>query len=277
MVESPDGDDRTSGTVQSVMRALDVLEAVAQGGPSSSLTSICGQTGLPGPTAFRLLNTLAIRGYVIKTARREYSIGPSFIAYNSIAGESLGSLSDALLADLVERTAEAASLVMRDRYSGIVMAHRAPSSGGLFAGVGNGLPLHATAAGKCLLASLEARKLTHYLKSAKLTRFTEHTITSASVLRSEIEQARRAGFALEREEYERGVCGAAIGVPGVRGFALCVSGPPLRFTDEFCHAVALPALRDTARILGSELETHFPRPGWRPHAPVEAQAKGIGL
>ena len=74
--------------IQSVDRALDVLEELAKGGTSSSLALLAERTGLPGPTVHRILRTLASRGYVIKTARGEYSIGGAFFALTTTAGRS---------------------------------------------------------------------------------------------------------------------------------------------------------------------------------------------
>lgn len=269
--------ERSSGTIQSVMRALDVLEVVAQGGPSSSMTYIAEETGLPGPTVFRLLNTLAVRGYVIKTAQREYSVGPAFLAYNSLSGGGLGRAVDDVLGGLVERVGESAVMAMRDRYSAIFVGHRALGSGGLFAQVGNGVPLHATAVGKSLLSTMPTKSLTRYLKTSNLSRYTERTITEPRLLQAEIERVRDAGYALEDEEHEVGVRSVAVPIPGMVDFAVAVYGSPLRLTDDAIESAVVPLLREMASVVGTDLQEQFPRSPKLFAAPVEAQFLGYGL
>lgn len=278
MIDSTEDNERSSGTIQSVMRALDVLEVVAQGGASSSMTHIAEETGLPGPTVFRLLNTLAVRGYVIKTAQREYSVGPAFLAYGSLSGSSLGRAADGVLANLVEHVGEPAIMAMRDRYSAIYVAHRVAAVGGnLFAQVGSGVPLHATAVGKCLLASMPIKSFTRYLKTATLVRFTDRTVTDPKVLQAHITKVREAGYAISDGEHEVGIRSVAAPVLGMPDFAIGVYGPAIRLTDEVIESIILPCLRDTVSAVGVDLQEQLPRGPQLFAAPIEAQVLGFGL
>ena len=65
--------------------------------------------------------------------------------------------------------------------------------------------LHATSAGKALLASLEDRALAGFLKSAKLEPLTKHTIKSGAALRKDLELGRQRGWYLNREESQDGI------------------------------------------------------------------------
>lgn len=65
-----------SDTVQSVQRALDILEAVAHSDDGLRLNEIAQRLGLKKPTAHNLLRTLRIRGYVAKDSANRYRLGP---------------------------------------------------------------------------------------------------------------------------------------------------------------------------------------------------------
>src|ERR1700721_551275 len=79
------------GGVQSVRRALDVLEALAAAGGTASLGELAAACGLPAPTLHRIAGTLADRGYLRPTSDRRYSLGSPLVP--------LGAAAPALLAD----------------------------------------------------------------------------------------------------------------------------------------------------------------------------------
>jgi DNA-binding IclR family transcriptional regulator len=122
--------------------------------------------------------------------------------------------------------------------------------------VGRRAPLHCTGLGKALLASLSRPEAKELLARTGLPRFTPRTITSLARMEREIVQARRDGYALDREENEPGV--VCLGVPilssGVEAAgALSVSGPATRLTEDFLRqyaAILLRAARDISERLG---------------------------
>ncbi len=256
MVSSPGQKDRDAGTIRSVLRALDVLEVLADSGASSSISELSEATGIPGPTVFRLLNTLLTRGYAIKTSKREYTIGPAFFAFSASAGFSLGSAMNDILKTLVEETNESASVAMRERESALYVSHKpSPQAMRLFTTVGNRVPLHATGVGKALMAAMPDNELGQLLPTLKYVKFTDNTLGSAEELHSEIEHIRVRGFAYDNEEQEIGVRCAAMAVPTTPGFAISISGPPSRMSDAVINDVALPALRKAVTSLTNLLES----------------------
>jgi len=101
---------------------------------------------------------------------------------------------------------------------------------------GDRLPLHCTAVGKAILATLDAAYLEDFLLQAPYPRLTPTTITESAAFREEIGQVRSVGYAMDREEYEPGlVCIAVpVEIPAL-GFlgAVSVSGPSVRMRDPF--------------------------------------------
>ena len=67
---------RTPGGVQSIERAFDILERMADAGGEVTLTELVNRTGLPMPTIHRLMRTLVDRGYVRQEPSRRYALAP---------------------------------------------------------------------------------------------------------------------------------------------------------------------------------------------------------
>jgi IclR family KDG regulon transcriptional repressor len=70
---------------------------------------------------------------------------------------------------------------------------------------GTKIPLDAGAPGKVFLAYMAEKKALHYLTTEGLTRYTEHSITDINRYLEQIHEVRKTGFALDREEYLKGV------------------------------------------------------------------------
>ncbi|PRZ14937.1 helix-turn-helix domain-containing protein [Nesterenkonia sandarakina] len=82
-IRSP-GARRAPG-VQSVDRALDILEVINAHGGQLSLSELAEETGLPAPTAHRLLRTMIAKGYVRQLANRSYGLGEKLILLGQAA------------------------------------------------------------------------------------------------------------------------------------------------------------------------------------------------
>ena len=120
--------------------------------------------------------------------------------------------------------------------------------------VGASVECHSTSGGKCLLAFGRNIDLSVYEKRP-LHAYTDRTITSATELRAELEQVRRQGYAMDRDEMEHGL--TCIGVPilredGTALAAISLSGPTSRMLsgdlDERVEAVKRIAREIAARF-----------------------------
>lgn len=67
------------GGVQSVNKALDVLEALADAGGELPLSDLAVETGIPMATLHRLSRTLLERGYVRQLDDRSYALGSALV------------------------------------------------------------------------------------------------------------------------------------------------------------------------------------------------------
>nr|WP_300152245.1 IclR family transcriptional regulator [Propionicimonas sp.] len=231
-------------SVQSITRALEILEAMADAGRAIGITDIAERVDLPMPTIHRILRTLIGSGYVFQTPRRQYALGARLISLSRYAGGALGVTLRPYLNQIVETTGESASIAMLDQDFARYISHvPAEYSMRMFTEVGNQVALHATGVGKAILADLPPEQSRAMLQRSGLRRFTINTITDVDDVMAELDTVRAQGFALDREERELGVKCVALPIPGPLCLAISVSGPPQRLTDDEITGTALPALR----------------------------------
>ncbi len=243
-----------TGGVQSVHRALDLLEVVAAGGGILTIGEIATTTGVPLPTAHRLLGTLVDRGYMRRTPDRRYALGFRVLPLSASASSMVGAGAERMLSGLVDALGETANLAIRDgdrvTYVAQVPGRHAMR---MFTEVGRSVDPHCTAVGKALLATYGDDEARAVLARTGLPRHTPHTVTDVEELIAQLAVVRRQGHALDEEEKELGVRCIAVAVPGAgAGFAISVSGPATRMTDELV-ARAHPALSAAAASFAAEL------------------------
>ena len=247
-----------SSTVQSVERAIDVLEMLADAGGPVGLSALSASTGLPLPTIHRLVRTLAGRGYVRQERSREYALGPRLVRLGDTASRLVGTWARPLLAGLVDELGESANLALLEG-SQIVYVAQAHGRHGMrmFTEVGRRVSVHCTAVGKALVARMDPGEAAEVLRHTDLVAHTEHTIIDPVAFTAEIERVRAAGYAIDEGEQEIGVRCVAVALDGPLPAAVSISGPTTRMTDELVQA-AVPALRAVAATLVADLDRAEP-------------------
>ncbi|WP_273887317.1 IclR family transcriptional regulator [Rubrobacter naiadicus] len=226
-----------SGEVQSLARALDILELLGRAEGELGVTEIGPAVGLPNGTAHRLLATLTRRGYARQVGEsRKYTLGPKALVLASAAREHLGTLARPFLRELMEVSQETSNLAVLDRNS-VVYIDQVPARRmvRMFTEPGNRVPPHATGTGKVLLAYQPEEAVEAILRQSGLPRFTAHTVTDPERLRAELGKIREQGYAVDSEEMEEGVRCLAAPVFGPDDrilAAMSVSGPAGRLSSE---------------------------------------------
>jgi DNA-binding IclR family transcriptional regulator len=255
MVQAP---KRARRSVQSVDRALDLLEALSAADGEVSITALATRTGLHVSTVHRLLSTLLRRGYVRQNPETSrYYVGAR-LATLSEGRSRFGELrlrARPILRAITESTRETANLVILDDAAAVyIETVPSPQVVRLFTAIGNRVPLHATGAGKCLLAALPAAKRDALVDRLELRPYTPHTIVDAAALRRALDEARERGFTMDDEEYDDGVRCVAVPVGGMSDAiaAISVSAPANRLTRQRCLEL-VPQLRRSAAELAAAL------------------------
>lgn len=242
------------GGVQSLQRAFELLEHLADTGGEASLSELANLSGLPMPTIHRLIRTLVDLGYVRQNTNRRYALGARLIRLGENASMQFGSWARPLLAELVDEIGETANLAVLERDE-VVYVAQVPSkhSMRMFTEVGRRLLPHGTGVGKAMLAHLPADDVTALLSRTGMPSYTEHTFTDPDALRRELAKIAQQGYALDEAEQELGVRCVAVAVPGAPvPAAVSVSGPSGRLTVEAVERIA-PAVQRIATALGSTL------------------------
>ena len=209
----------TGGGIQSIERAVAILEAVAGEPDGITLAEVSAALGLHSSTAFHLIRTLTSLGIVEQLESKRYRVGSRLFALAASAMTETAMLTQAtpILEALSRDTGDAAHLAIRSRHD-IVMIARTAATGMLqLAGrTGTTRPAHATAIGKVLLAEVPAETLESLLDQLDFKRFTKATITSRKDLLTELAEVRATGVAYDNGELDDDI--KCVAMP-VRDFA----------------------------------------------------------
>ncbi len=241
---SSSGRTMTTGGVQSLERAFDVLELMAAAGGEVALSRLAAESGLPVPTIHRLVRTLVSSGYVLQMPSRRYTLGPRLIGLGASASQTVEAWASPYLRSLAEETGESANLAMLDVDRVVYVAQAASTrhTMRMFTEVGRRVYAHCTGVGKVLLAQLPDDAVKDWVAAAGMPATTEHTITNVTALLAELRRVRKRGYAIDDGEQELGVRCVAVAVPGSLSSAVSVSGPASRVTPE-----AVPALAEVVQ------------------------------
>lgn len=202
--------DNTSRTVN---KAIDILEIFLQKDGGLSLTEIAKSTGLNTATVYRLISTLAQRGYLSQHHKKgTYSIGMKMLDFNYAIRRNLKFIDFAYLSlsKLSKEYNVSSFLSILDADMSLVV-EEIGASGELRINspVGKRLPLYCTACGKVLLAALSQEERKAYYSRIALQPYTSSSITDIPKLEKELARIRKEGLAYHKEEYRQGVWVAA--------------------------------------------------------------------
>jgi IclR family acetate operon transcriptional repressor len=273
---STDTDDRYR--VRSLDRALDLLEALAQGGRAgASLSELSRRAGMSKSNAFSILHTLIARGYAADEGEgmtRRYRLSRTLarLAEGAFASDSVTTVGQKVLESLTARTGLTSRLaVLDDGYVVALLRVDGPGPVQLSTYLGKRELPHCSGVGKAILASLPQTEVDAILRRIGLPRRTPQTITSAAALKRQLAIVRERGYSFDDEEDHEGVfcVGAAFfGRDGAPAGAISVSGLKPGRTETDLHrlgAIVREHAAAVSRQLGSgppvPTSSAAPRPG----------------
>ena len=235
---------------KSLGRAVDLLRTVAAHPEGVSASALARATGVPRSTVARTLRTLADAGLV--EDREGWVLGYELVRLARAADpyRRLVEAARPALARLRDATGESALLaVVSGRPAIEIVLQLDPDRHvGVASWVGAEVPLHASAAGKLVLAELDRDELDAWLATKTPARFTRATLADAEALRRELERVRRRDAAELVDELEDGLASVAVPVRAPDGAlvgAIGISGPTFRLGRDRRRAL-LPELREAA-------------------------------
>ncbi len=250
---------RPTNGVQSVVRALRLIDALSARRGEIGIAELSGQVGLHVSTVHRLLTTLVQQGYCRQSPETgRYALGAkvSSLAESYLGQTDLRQAARPFLERLCRETGETANLVTLDGREALYLDKaESPQNLRIFSRIGHRAPLYCTAVGKVLLAHRPWPEGRALIGRGSLKALTRRTNTSLDALKRELERVRAEGFAVDLEECEEGACCLAVPVLNGQGCieaALSVSGPSVRMTSK-----RLRALVPLMRSLGEELSARL--------------------
>lgn len=239
--------------IAAIGKALDVLEAL--GDRPLTLSELSERLRMPRSSLFRILATLASRGYVEHGHGAEgYVLG---LAAVSLAGRHpfasvLRRVAHPVLEDLARAVGETANLGMllgtEIVYVDMV---EGPYAMRMNVDIGSRSPAHSTSLGKALLAFAGPEAEVEALLPGELPAKTARTITSRESFIEELRAVRERGWSLDDEETEPGARCVGASVLNSKGHAVAavsVAGPVTRISDARPKAVAACTVEAARRI-----------------------------
>ena len=226
--------------VQSVDRVFGLLEHLADGGGSLSLSELAVRSHLPMPTIHRLIRSLVNQGYVRQETSKRYALGPRLIRLGESASRMLGSWAMPYLVELVDTYGETTNMAMLEGDACVYVAQvPSPRAMRMFTEVGRFVMPHCTGVGKAILSTLPDPDVRSLLARTGMPPRTEHTITNPDALVAALGTVRKQGYAVDDGEQELGVRCVAVPIRGLPfRAALSVSGPSSRVTVEQVPLIA---------------------------------------
>ncbi len=244
--------------VQSVDRAISILELLSREGPTS-VTEVAQELDVHKSTAYRLLATLAQRSLVEQDqATEKYGLGNGLTELAQAVHHDPDILAAAkpVCQYLCGQLGQTVTVSVLEGEDAVVIHQSLPSNSVLTVDwTGTRGPIHATAAGKVLLAYLPSGRRKHLLREP-LRATTEQTMTELTEIERQLLEVWESGYAVSVDELEEGLKAVAAPIKDARGrvlAALSVSGPSFRMgegeLDEIGRQTA-DAANQISRTLG---------------------------
>ena len=223
--------------VQSVDRALRIIEFLAENPTGSGITEISKSLGLSKGTVHRLISTLKERDFAYQSSNTElYRLSYKILyLYNCISNNiDMFKVSRPIIrkfADKVDATVHLATL--DEKRSNIVYIDRIEPMNSqkpfvMSSRVGKKAPCYCTAAGKMLLSQYSDDEIRDIMKGEEYKTYTDKTIKNIDEFLEEIHKVRKQGYALDENEYDHGI--------------ICISIPIYNSYDKFDFAMSVTGL-----------------------------------
>lgn len=230
--------------VQALDRAFAVLDLLGESEVPLGLAQVASSLQLHKSTAHRFLMVLERHRMVERTGAGKFRLGLRLFDFGNRAIEQydLRDRAQPHLRRLVAETEETAHLCILEAARVIYIDKIEPArSVRMITRIGASNPVHCTSVGKAILAFLPEDRAADVLRRLRFERFTNHTITTPEVLRTEMEKTRRRGYAVDDEEYEEGLRCIAVPLLDAQRLpvaAISVSGPSFRVTAQKLPSIA---------------------------------------
>ena len=252
--EDPPAEDPRN-LVNSLSKGLRVLEAFSAERSEMTLSEVARAAGIDPGTAFRMLNTLVMLGYIARvpdSKRFRLTLKVVDLGLHAIGRSDLRELARPVLRSLVGEISEAASLGVMD--GGDVLYVERVRAGltrlGVDIRIGTLIPATTGIIGHAILAVLPPRDRERILATPpRRGDATIHALTRAELDRT-LETVRQRGYALHDSLFGNGLRVLAVPVLDTDGYpvaSISVAAPVVRMSIDEFRARALTPVQNAAK------------------------------
>jgi DNA-binding IclR family transcriptional regulator len=223
--------------VQSVERAIDILDCLAEYSKGCGIGELSKKLGLSKSTIHRIITTLKHKEYVAQNKENDkYQLGIKILGLSSsiINNMDLIGIAKPYINEFANKVDEVIHLSLPDEsYTNIIYVDKvSPENTSraitMSSSIGRKAPTYCTASGKLLLSQYSDDKIKELLKDVDFVRYTENTITNIDTLLKEIHDIRKNSYALDNVEYDNAV--------------ICIAVPIFDRTNKIIAAISLSSV-----------------------------------
>jgi IclR family pca regulon transcriptional regulator len=246
--------------IDAVARGLEILSLFTTERPSMNLTEIVTASQINKSTAFRILSTLELLGYLERDPETRYYqpglkvLQLGFTALNSLDVAQIG---QPYLKSLSDAIGETTNMAILDGAEIVYVARNATRQIiGVNVQRGSRAPAYCTSMGKAQLIDLSQNELVALLGKGPYPQMTPNTILYLEDLVSELGKIRQQGYAVNDEELAFGLRSVAAPIRDARGkilAAINISVPGARISRQGLEERLAPMVVATARSISSSL------------------------
>jgi DNA-binding IclR family transcriptional regulator len=218
-----------AGRVPAVVRAVALLDRLAQQRAPMSMARLAAELALPRSSVHGLCNTLLALGYLRRQGDGQLAIGPRVmsLAEAFIAGTDVAREFESLWQSVAPQQAPDETMLLSVLDGGDVI-YLATRNGtrplGMAFNKGMRLPAHLSATGRAMLAFQAPEQVQRLLADAPLRALTPRSLTDAIALAAELDATRQRGYSIDDEGVRLGVYGLAAPVLDAGGRVLAGVG-----------------------------------------------------
>ncbi|MBI2728202.1 MAG: IclR family transcriptional regulator [Polaromonas sp.] len=255
---------------KSAFRVLEILDLIAQRPSGATHTEISAALKIPKSSLTSLLRDLQLPGYLqLSEGSGKYMIGPQvlFLSNAYLKNLNIVRLAEPFVRRIFLAVNEFTSLVIPKEETGVIVcAESSPSPLAHALNIGERTPTLASAAGKAVLAFLEADEVDAFIAKNKPVAHTTNTLMRAADIRKDLAHVREAGLAYSREEYLLGITSIASPVFNSMGrpvASLAVALPTARLSAKVEAKITAALLKEGAalsKLLGVAPSSHSAKP-----------------
>lgn len=224
--------------VQSIDRAIAILECFNEENKELRLSDISERLGLNKSTVHGIISTLKYHGFISQDDEtQKYRLGIRFIRFGDLVVNSLNIRNVAMpvIVEVCNKIEETVHVAMLDG-TDVVWIEKKECNKSIKTSttIGARLPAYTTADGKIIISYQNKDKIKTYIPK-RIPQHTKNTITNKADFIKKLEEMKQKGYAIDNEEFVEGIkCVAApiFDHDGKVRFSLSTTGPAFRMKDD---------------------------------------------